>query len=699
MRNKLRLYLLAVLFYASFLFAFTAGEGTVDDPYQISTRADLEEVNSSLTASYILINNIDLADVIYNQAVIAASPAAKFYGTFNGSGFAITNLTINGDPNDFSGLFGFNDGVLTNIGVENCNISGYRYVGSLAGINEGTITNCYATGEVDGEYYIGGLVGHNSGGTITNCYAVVTVTGNEDIGGLVGYNRDSTIANSYAAGAVSGDSLVGGLVGENYWASITNCYAGGAVSGGYYAAGLAGINILASIQNCYASGVVSGDYFVGGLVSYSRGSTIEKCFWDKQTSWQTTSAGGRSKTTEQMMLADTFTGWNNGIWKINDGNDYPRLEWENSDGVIIETDLPGATYVGEGTDISPFILVSAEDIVCMSERITDWNKFFVLDGDIDMAGQYYSPPINFEGSFDGQGFTIMNLVIHADLIGNNSELGLFGKLSGNVRNLGLLNISVQGSLYIGGLAGIIEGSITNCYATGIINGDYYVGGLVGYNSYGTIANSFTSTTVNGLNNYVGGLIGYHYYGTVTNSYAAGNVSGSSFVGGLIGINYRGKVAMCYSTGRTSGTSEVGGLVGKLSAASSYEDVGNFWDMQSSEISNSVMGVGITTAQMQDTNTLISAGWDFVNETDNGLMDLWYCLENEYPKLYWQAAKGDLDYNGTIEESDLFIMATQWLSQQIENQRLAGDINEDGIVDTLDLGIMAWQWLAAKMPQE
>ncbi len=43
----------------------------------------------------------------------------------------------------------------------------------------------------------------------------------------------------------------------------------------------------------------------------------------------------------------------------------------------------------------------------------------------------------------------------------------------------------------------MSGTISNSYATGTVNGNYDVGGLVGYNGYGTISNSYATGNVNG----------------------------------------------------------------------------------------------------------------------------------------------------------------------------------------------------------
>ena len=46
--------------------------------------------------------------------------------------------------------------------------------------------------------------------------------------------------------------------------------------------------------------------------------------------------------------------------------------------------------------------------------------------------------------------------------------------------------------------------------------------------------------------------------------------------------------------------------------------------------------GRTTAEMQTASTFIEADWDFVDETENGIEDIWWILEGQnYPRLWWE----------------------------------------------------------------
>jgi len=256
---------------------------------------------------YHVINNVDdfkellafgqdgsLKFVLKNDLDLAAEP--NFYipylaGEFDGNGHKISNLSFDFDFIADVGLFGHlaRDGKVTQVGVEDVNITGGRNVGGLAGsVYNGTVTKSYASGNVAGNAYTGGLVGCNEYGTVGNCYSTGTVTGNSSVGGLVGYNQHGTVGNCYSTGTVTGDSSVGGLVGNSLVGSVSNS------------------------------------------------------FWDTQTSGQATSDGGTGKTTAEMQDIATFSGaaWNITavanpstrnpayIWNIVDDETYPFLSWE-----------------------------------------------------------------------------------------------------------------------------------------------------------------------------------------------------------------------------------------------------------------------------------------------------------------------------------------------------------------------------------
>jgi len=155
--------------------------------------------------------------------------------TFDGNGYTISGLTLDGDNNQ--GIFGVvEDAKLFNVKVSSSIITGKNNVGTLAGKITGTtiIDRCSASsgdkegsGTVSGSDNVGGLVGYiDNEAKIYNSWASLeTISGENSVGGLVG-NNGGMIGNSYvqlSRGIGFTGSSGGGFVGTNSGA-IENCY-------------------------------------------------------------------------------------------------------------------------------------------------------------------------------------------------------------------------------------------------------------------------------------------------------------------------------------------------------------------------------------------------------------------------------------------------------------------------------------------
>jgi hypothetical protein len=234
-------------------------------------------------------------------------------GEFDGNGHKVSNLSSNLDRVSNVGLFGHLafGAKLTQLGVENADITGFGYVGGLVGLNMGTVSASYSNGNVTGHEYVGGLVGYSSG-TLSSSYAGASVTGDDHVGGLVGYST-GMVSNSYNSGTATGGSHVGGLVGSNDH----------------------------TVSNSYSSGTVSGTEGVGGLVGQNEHGTVTGSFWDLETSGIEESDGGTAKNTTAMRHIGIFSGagWNitavafgstnsTFIWNIVNNVTCPFLAWQ-----------------------------------------------------------------------------------------------------------------------------------------------------------------------------------------------------------------------------------------------------------------------------------------------------------------------------------------------------------------------------------
>src|SRR6185503_13978759 len=134
----------------------------------------------------------------------------------------------------------------------------------------------------------------------------------------------------------------------------------------------------------------------------------------------------------------------------------------------------------------------------------------------------YGDSNSFSGTFDGLGHTISNLTINRP---GTNYVGLFGYVNWTavMRNVGLTGGSVRGNQIVGALVGFNFGAVSNSYATAAVTGNVYVGGLVGENYYGLVAESYATGTVTASGNEVGGLVGTSIGSTIRNSYSTGAV--------------------------------------------------------------------------------------------------------------------------------------------------------------------------------
>ncbi len=594
----------------------------------VNSVTDLQAMNTNHSGTYALGKDIDASATSGWNAgkgflPIGDTGAPVFSGVFDGNGYVITNLIINRlSGTNYVGLFGYNSGIIRNVGVINGSITGYNDVGGLAGWN-------------------------NTNGSISNSYYAGTVNGGStEVGGLVGCNKGS-ISNSYTAGTVTNSNdYVGGLVGNNYvGGTISNSYSTAAVSGNY-AGGLVGCNIAAGISNSYSTGAVSGTN-LGGLIALYSSGAITNSYWDTETSGRATSGGGTGKTTAEMMTQATYTGWDfANTWWMSPANTRPflRSEYRTTINNAHQLQLMGmnATTLG-----ASYALGSDID---MSELTRASGMWKTATGFVPIGNN--SAP--FTGTFDGLGHTINGLFIYRPNVNDDSNnyIGLFGDVSvtATITNVGLLNTNIAGSWYVGGLVGSNFGHISNSYSIGHVTGGTAVGGLIG-TSQGVITSSYSGGTVSGGDD-AGGLAGYSGYGSINNTYSIANVTGGNYVGGLVGYNVSETISNSYSTGAVSGSTNVGGLVGgnyydtnygPAIITNSYSTgavsgnngglVGNnnggtitnsFWDTATSGQAISAGGTGKTTTEMMTQATY--TGWDFTNT--------WW-MSNTRPFLRWE----------------------------------------------------------------
>jgi hypothetical protein len=578
---------------------------------------------------------------------------------------------------DVGGLVGLNLGSVIRCHSASI-VIGVSEVGGLVGANGGekkggpvigNVADSYSTGTVSGNSAVGGLVGAN-GGALIRCYTNGEVSGSS-VGGLVG--RGSLYIH------------FGGLFELN--GTVTACFWDIQTSGQATSAGGAG-KTTAEMQTA-STFLEAGWDFVGETANGSEDIwKIAECLGYPRLWWEKYSGGtGDPNNPYQIATAEDL------IALGNEPNDYDKHFFLVAD-IDLDPNLPGrkvfdrAVIAGnadptkeywQGTAFTGIFDGGGHAIAHLTIKGGSYLGLFgyldvdsaevknigVMDVNITGSGDYVGGLVGWNGE------TVANCYSAGSVSGKNSVGGLVGSNCGIVTECYSTG-AVSGGQGVGGLVGYNVDTVTQCYSTGAVSGRYYVGGLVGYN-VGTVTNCYNTGVITGSGAYVGGLVGYNV-DTVTQCYSTGAVRGTgNSVGGLVGENDEsGLISDCYGTGAVSASEAVGGLVGKNGGTvsrcystgavtgSGKEYIGGlvgcpwvwggtaapgheirglvsncFWDNQTSGQATSGGGTGKTTAQMQDPNTFVAAGWDFVNQPD-GPHDIWSEPEGGgYPIFWWQ----------------------------------------------------------------
>ena len=248
---------------------------------------------------------------------------------------------------------------------------------------------------------------------------------------------------------------------------------------------------------------------------------------------------------------------------------------------------------GNGTNASPYILKTPEDIEQMPELLVDGQTtWFELGADIDMASVIGWDPLNILApygkavNFDGKGHTISNFTCESGIYPS-----FFGVLNGTVKDVTFENAQIKGSGKTGVIAGYCGTNIGSNDAPQYIKGDIsgvtvknssveadsYAGGIFGQVYCPSLISDchVINTSISSSGERVGGLIGQmgvsnFSVGAVVKECTAENVTAEAQknVGGLIGVSY-GETFDCTASGQLTTILEnskevsVGGLIGHL----------------------------------------------------------------------------------------------------------------------------------------
>lgn len=532
---------------------FAGGTGEENDPYQISTAAQLaylaQKVNAGEAYRYkyiVLTADIDLANKEWTPIGIYRN---SFQGNFDGRNHTVTRMRISNSSMDYGGLFGecrrHNiNSAIKNITVKNSDINGKRFVGAIVGRAEGiNIENCRSIANtINSEKNVGGICGYfggNPGGKVSQCYNSSKVTGDDSAGGIAGIGDRCTAENCLNTGEIKvttrqDESTGGGIFGffndSIASASITACVNLGKVSGGASFGGIVGRTDSKStghISNCYYNmDVITGGFDAGtaltaGQLCGALPEGLDSTIW-KEGSVDTSTA----KATDTGSRFGTATGT------------YINLTKVAEIGETKTAPVPVYNYVttnGDDWDIYTLI-TTAEEFAAIGQDTANCNENYVLKNNIDVSGvelrSIGNPGTPYIGKFSGDGHTISHVNMAGDC------LGLFG-------GIGKINGQIAGS-----------GKVMLLAANGVIASNNAAGGICGYLLKGEIYGcSFIGTVKGGT---AGGICSQSgVYNKISQCFFAGDVQGKNSAAGICGKS--GTIDYCISIGNVKGNGELAGI--------------------------------------------------------------------------------------------------------------------------------------------
>lgn len=412
-----------------------------------------------------------------------------------------------------------------------CNIENSNNEGAITAINAGGIFGCVGStqatnisgcenhGDVTGVKIAGGISAGASSGTLENCKNTATITASAEGG------------------------IAGGIAGQYRNAAIVNC-AGGAAS--------------AAVTAQYAGRIIglalNGTVFANNMPEDAR-LTLDDSNGDDYSGISSIGAMGMYTSGGSIIIAG---GTLHGLpiqavelshIRIEDGaawDMYPNETGIWTSDKIRPWGREGLTETTDGYDITNtygilhFAQMVNNGVSTFSGKTILLKNNLNLDGiDWKPIGNVTSyPSITFAGTFDGGEHTISNLTT-SDNTTEHASAGLFGSITGKVRNLKLENVNVSSSHYAGAIVGYSSANvgmeISNCHVNG-----------------GTIVSS--PEAVNGGHNNgdkVGGIIGYTVAGDVVKGCSVSNITVSGYrdIGGIAGGS-AANVSNCTATAVT-----------------------------------------------------------------------------------------------------------------------------------------------------
>ena len=355
-----------------------SGEGTEASPFLINNIDELkwfrDDVNAGNTydKKYVQLNtNIDLNNEEWTPI---GFKGATFKGNFDGASHTIKNLAItktltNSSENNNIGFFGRTDSpaTITNLTIENVDITGSLYVGAVVGLGYtgNKIENCTVKGDIaiDAWWYAGVIGGNGYMNLVNNCHVI----GN--VGSYVKGNNGSYIGGIWGFRGEGGQKITN--------CSVTNL----SISGVDRVGGIAGIGHYGNvITGCSASNVTvqaeEGATTVGLIVGACQGTASEPTVFESNDVSGVTAKAGETEVTS--LYGTNISGTvsvTNYVAQV--GNTaYATLE----DAIKASKDGDTITLISGDTPISAAGSIYGKNITITGSAVFDWSKGWLFVG-------------------------------------------------------------------------------------------------------------------------------------------------------------------------------------------------------------------------------------------------------------------------------------------------------------------------------
>lgn len=201
---------------------------------------------------------------------------------------------------------------------------------------------------------------------------------------------------------------------------------------------------------------------------------------------------------------------------------------------------------GDGSESDPYCISTADQLLLVNNDLTanyklnadidlsSLNGKTVIAGYtyeyVDMTTGYMDMSKTFSGVFDGNGHTLSNYTYKND--GNQMAVGIFGAVTGTVKNLNVENADISGDT-----SAMATGGVIGYLLSGKASGTNCTGGIVG-DSMATVSNCTTEESevvVLGDNQFTDGLVQCDV------AECGGLIVGGSFTGSLDNCSAKGTV--------------------------------------------------------------------------------------------------------------------------------------------------------------